>query len=71
MTSVMEGKISKGDKITSVKSVLSSLPLYYLSLFSATSLVVFKLEKMRDFIETQCKKSENIILWVGRSCAVL
>ena len=46
--------LSKGGKLTLLKSTLSSLPTYYLSLFTIPSHVANKIEKMqRDF------------LWVG------
>ena len=43
--------LSKGGRMTLLKSTLSSLPTYYLSLFTIPSHVANKLEKIqRDFL---------------------
>ena len=43
--------ISKGGRLTLIRSTLSSLPIYFLSLFRMTKLVCSKLEKIqRDFL---------------------
>uniref|UniRef100_A0A803QNN3 Reverse transcriptase zinc-binding domain-containing protein n=1 Tax=Cannabis sativa TaxID=3483 RepID=A0A803QNN3_CANSA len=43
--------LSRGGRLTLVQSVLSSLPIYYLSMFKAPKAVLFSLEKMmRDFL---------------------
>ena len=40
---------SKGGRLTLLKSTLSSLPTYYLSLFTIPSHVANKLEKIQGF----------------------
>ena len=43
--------LSKGERLTLLKSTLSSLPTYYLSLFTIPSHVANKIEKLqRDFL---------------------
>ena len=43
--------ISKGGRLTLIRSTLSSLPIYFLSLFRMPKLVCFRLEKIqRDFL---------------------
>ena len=43
--------LSRGGRLTLIHSVLSSLLIYYLSLFKASSSVINSLEKiMRDFL---------------------
>ena len=73
--------LSRGGRLTLIQSVLSSLPIYYLSLFKAPSSVIRSLEKlMRDFFweggdlaggdhlvgwEDMCKSKENGGLDIG------
>ena len=73
--------LSRGGRLTLIKSVISSLPIYYLSLFKALISVICSLEKlMRDFFweagdlvggdhlvrwEEVCKAKENGGLGIG------
>ena len=41
--------LSRGDRLTLIQSVLSSIPIYYLSLFRTSSTVVAVEKLMRDF----------------------
>ena len=46
----MEKSLSRGDRLTLIHSVLSSIPIYYLTLFRAPTSVLNSMEKiMRDF----------------------
>ena len=79
----MVGKklLSRGERLTLIQSILSSFPIYYLSLFKAPISVICSLEKlMRDFFweggdlvggdhlvrwEEVCKAKENGGLDIG------
>uniref|UniRef100_A0A803P465 Reverse transcriptase domain-containing protein n=1 Tax=Cannabis sativa TaxID=3483 RepID=A0A803P465_CANSA len=58
--------LSKGGRLTLIQSVLSSLPLYFLSLFKAPRSVTKALEKMmRDFLWEGSESSggEHLVAW--------
>lgn len=55
-----------GRKLTLIHSVLSGLPIYFLSLFRIPAIVALRLEKlMRDFLweEFEEKRSFHLIKW--------
>jgi hypothetical protein len=60
------GSLSIGGRVTLIKSVLNSLPTYYLSLFKAPISVIDKLDRMRRnfcggfrWITTKCHGSNG------------
>lgn len=57
--------ISLGGRIELIKSTLSNLPTYYLSIFKAPSKVIQSIEKMqRDFIwEPGDKRKDHLLRW--------
>ncbi|XP_026416133.1 uncharacterized protein LOC113311517 [Papaver somniferum] len=55
--------VSKGGKLTILKTIFSSLPLYYFSLFKASVSVINRLEKkMRNFLWGSSKTS-HLVKW--------
>lgn len=55
----------KGGKLEMLKSVISSMPLYFLSLFIAPSLIIQRLEKIhRDFLWNSFDGSSKFHLMV-------
>ncbi|KAJ0469831.1 putative RNA-directed DNA polymerase [Helianthus annuus] len=57
--------LSIGGRLTLIKSVLSSLPVYYLSMFKAPCKVIDNIEKiMRKFLWMGCKEGKGIH-WVA------
>ena len=60
--------LSKGGRWTLLKSTLSSLPTYYLSLFTILSHVVIRL---RRFKGTSCGGIRRFIWWGGIRCVLL
>ncbi|GJW91857.1 reverse transcriptase domain, reverse transcriptase zinc-binding domain protein [Tanacetum coccineum] len=56
--------LSIGGRLTLVKSVLGSLPLYYLSLFRAPVSVISQIEGLRRNFFWGSKENENKIVWV-------
>lgn len=57
---------SKGGKLTILKCLLSSLPMYYFSLFRAPASIIHKLEKkMRDFLweHNSGSKVSHLVNW--------
>ena len=61
--------LSKGGRLTLLKSTLSSLPTYFFNLFSP-SLHMWQ-TKLRSCKETSCGKTLRHIYWVGIRCACL
>ncbi|GJU81535.1 reverse transcriptase domain, reverse transcriptase zinc-binding domain protein [Tanacetum coccineum] len=57
--------LSIGGRLTLVKSVLGSLPLYYLSLFKAPTSVNFTLESIRRRFFWGFKDNEKKMVWVS------
>ena len=59
--------ISKGGRVTLIKSTLSNLPIYFMSLFRIPSLVCKRLEKIqRDFLwgGGNLEKKPHLVSWV-------
>ena len=52
--------LSKGGRLTLLKSIFSSLPTYYLSLFTILVAMADRLERV-----------SNILWWLGRRCVHL
>ncbi|XP_059650449.1 uncharacterized protein LOC132296254 [Cornus florida] len=64
--------LSKGGKVTLVKSTLSSLPTYFLSLFRIPASIVGRIEMLqRNFLWGVAEKSSSIILSNGNRFAGL
>ncbi|GJT44118.1 hypothetical protein Tco_0952833 [Tanacetum coccineum] len=57
--------LSIGGRLTLVKLVLGSLPLYYLSLFKAPTSVIFLLESIRRRFFWGFKDNEKKMVWVS------
>ncbi|GKD61379.1 RNA-directed DNA polymerase, eukaryota, reverse transcriptase zinc-binding domain protein, partial [Tanacetum coccineum] len=57
--------LSIGGRLTLVKSVLGTLPLYYLSLFKAPTSVIFLLESIRRRFFWGFKDNETKMVWVS------
>ena len=63
--------ISKGGRLTLIRSTLSSLPIYFLSLFRMPKLVCSRLEKIKkDFLWGGGNLGENHTLSTGRQFAL-
>ena len=61
--------LSKGGRLTLLKSTLSSLPTYYLSLFVIPVAVVDRLECIqRNFYGDLQMSVSNVFWWLGRRC---
>ena len=61
--------LSKGGRLTLVKITLSSLPMYYLSLFVIPIAVANRLEVFREIFYGALQRSVfNILWWLGRRC---
>ena len=60
--------LSKGGRLTLLKSTLSSLPTYYLSLLTIPSHVVIRLRRFRG---TSCGGIRRFIWWGGIRCVLL
>ena len=60
--------LSKGGRLTLLKSTLSSLPTYYLSLFTILVAMADRLERIqRKFLGGGLRRSVlNILWWLGR-----
>ncbi|GJU54017.1 putative RNA-directed DNA polymerase [Tanacetum coccineum] len=56
--------LSIGGRLTLVKSVLGSLPLYYLSIFRAPSSIISSIESIRRRFFWGYKENEKKIVWV-------
>ncbi|KAK9048994.1 hypothetical protein SSX86_032039 [Deinandra increscens subsp. villosa] len=57
--------LTQGGKATLIKSILGSLPLYYLSLFKAPSVVIKKLEAIRRDFFWGCSNEDKRIAWIA------
>ena len=60
--------LSKGGRLTLLKSTISSIPTYYLSLFTIPSHVVIRLRRFRG---TSCGGIPSFIWWDGIRCVLL
>lgn len=64
--------LTKGARITLITNVLSSLPLYYFTVFKAPASVIDRLEKkMRDFLWGSDEEHKKSTLFFGSRSAVL
>ena len=58
--------LSKGGRLTLLKSILSSLPPYFLSLFTISIVVAARLERIqRNFYGDHLKGASNTLWWRG------
>lgn len=68
----MEEYLSFGGRITLLKSVLSMLPVYFLSAFRCPSKVIDSLEKIeREFLWGSSPNNKKNILLIGSRCVSL
>nr|GEY62738.1 RNA-directed DNA polymerase, eukaryota, reverse transcriptase zinc-binding domain protein [Tanacetum cinerariifolium] len=56
--------LSIGGRLTLVKSVLGSLPIYFLSIFKAPEAVISKLESIKRCFFWGMKDDENKMVWI-------
>ncbi|GJZ58020.1 hypothetical protein Tco_0613514 [Tanacetum coccineum] len=56
--------LSIGDRLTLLKSVLGSMPIYYMSLFKVPSQVLKKMEAIRSHFFNGAEAHENKMCWV-------
>nr|GEW67338.1 reverse transcriptase domain, reverse transcriptase zinc-binding domain protein [Tanacetum cinerariifolium] len=56
--------LSIGGRLTLVKSVLGSLPIYFLSMFKEPEAVISKLESIRRRFFWSMKGDENKMVWI-------
>ena len=61
--------LSKGDRLTLLKSTLSSLPMYFLSLFTFPKAVAARIEStQRNFLWGSSEGSFKYLWWLGKMC---
>ena len=62
--------LSKGGRLMLLKSTLSSLPTYFLSLFTIPKAVAWKVFR-RIFFRGLLRGVSNILWWLGKRCVYL
>ena len=61
--------LSKGGRLMLLKSTLSSLPTYFLSLFTIPKAMATRLESIqRNFLWGLLRGVSNILWWLGKMC---